>query len=181
MLLFSPLLTCDFFNAFSQMSDIWKYVKQITCVFCSYEVEMLKRWASIQRKISKTSLVQTRCRKKKGQDTKGLQNTYEPSEALTGVFVAYGERMPVLFMCALKCISRFFCLKGLSLQRICWQKEFWYRLFWGWFSDGLLCFPLVLPPHALPVFPFHQFCWCSAIPDPPPHHQVLHEWCLDQR
>lgn len=31
--------------------------------------------------------------------------------------------MPMLLACALRCISRFSCLQGLSLRLICCQKE----------------------------------------------------------
>lgn len=78
------------------------------------------------------------------------------------LLVSGGDWRVCCCMCTLECISGL-CLKGVSLQRICWQKEFWYRLFWGCFSDRPLCFPLVLLPHCLPVFPFRQFCWCSAL------------------
>lgn len=61
-----------------------------------------------------------------GQDTKGGRRD---AQELNEHRLAAVCEDAVLLMCALKCISGFSCLQGLSLRRICWQKEFWYRLF----------------------------------------------------
>lgn len=121
MLLFSPLSAfCHCFN------DIWKHINQITraparvCVLQPWGRNALKMSVCLGKKLDFFFLSQCWSRHKRGR---------RDAQELNEHWLSAVCENAVLLMCALKCISRLSCLQGLSLWRICWQKEFWYRLF----------------------------------------------------
>lgn len=78
-------------------------------------------------------------------------------------------------MCALRCISRFSCLQGLSLRLICCQKEFRQIVFEGSFLTDRSAFPwYCLPAHPPACLSFFSISSADAQQSSPPaHHQVL--------
>lgn len=77
----------------------------------------------------------------------------------------------------------FSALRLLPLQRICWQKEYWSRLFWGlvFLTDRSTPFPPFLCCRCAAWLSclYRQFCWCSAETTPPPPPPPRVRCCID--